>query len=187
MKMRNDRHTALARTAFAAALLVTIALAPAPAAAQVSDQATTIFLVRHAERADDDPRDPGLTSAGVVRAAELARILGDAGLTAVYSTPFRRTMDTAKPVADRARVPIQTYDPRDQDAMQAFIQTLRSGPGRILVVGHSNTTPALVQSLGGDPVATMPETEYDRLYIVTIGRDGAVSSVMLRFGAPSSN
>jgi broad specificity phosphatase PhoE len=186
MKNRIHRHTTLARTAYAAALLATIALAPAPAASQVSDQATTIFLVRHAERADDDP-DPGLTSAGVTRAAELVRILGDAGLTAVYSTPLRRTMATAKPVADRARVPIQTYDPRDQDAMQAFIQTLRSGPGRILVVGHSNTTPELVQSLGGDPVATMPETEYDRLYIVTIGRDGAVSSVMLRFGAPSSN
>jgi broad specificity phosphatase PhoE len=179
---------ALSRTAFATVLVVAIAAAPTPTAAvQERAQATTIFLVRHAERADDDPQDPGLTEAGIERADELARILGDAGLTAVYSTPFRRTMATAKPVAEKAGVEIDTYDPRDPTAMQAFVERLRTGSGRVLVSGHSNTTPALVQALGGDPVSAMPETEYDRLYVVTIGPDGTVSSVMLRYGRPSVN
>lgn len=187
MNRHTTWHSRVTRTAFAAALLVTIATAPRPAAAQSARVTATIFLVRHAERANDDPQDPGLTPEGIARAQELARILGDAGLTAVWSTPFRRSMDTARPIAAKAGVEIQNYDPRDQAAMQAFIERLKTGSGRVLVSGHSNTTPALVEALGGDPVAAMPETEYDRLYIVTIGPDGAVGSVLLRYGRPSQN
>jgi broad specificity phosphatase PhoE len=187
MKRHTRWRSRVARSAFAAALLITIATAPRPAAAQAASETTTIFLVRHAERASDDPQDPGLTPEGIARAQELARILGDAGLTAVWSTPFRRTMDTARPIATKAGVDIQTDDPRDQAAMQTFVERLKTGSGRVLVSGHSNTTPALVEALGGDPVAALPETEYDRLYIVTIGPDGAVGSVLLRYGKPSQN
>jgi broad specificity phosphatase PhoE len=187
MKRNTRRFPRAARALFEAALLVTIATAPRPAAAQSARETATIFLVRHAERATDDPQDPGLTPDGIARAEELARMLGDAGLTAVWSTPFRRTMDTAKPSAAKAGVAIETYDPRDEAAMQAFVERLKTGSGRILVSGHSNTTPALVKALGGDPVADMPETEYDRLYIVTIAPDGSVGSVMLRYGRPSGN
>jgi phosphohistidine phosphatase SixA len=176
-----------ARALFAVALLVAVATAPRPAAAQSARETATIFLVRHAERATDDPQDPGLTPDGIARAEELARILGGAGLTAVYSTPFRRTMDTAKPSAAKAGIEIRTYDPRDPAEMEAFVEQLKRESGRSLVAGHSNTTPSLVKALGGDPVADMPETEYDRLYIVTIAPDGSVNSVMLRYGRPSAN
>jgi len=56
-------------------------------------------------------------------------------------------------------------------------------PGRHLVLGHSNTTPQLVEALGGEPGAPIEEMEYDRLYIVTL-MDGRTSTVLLRFGSP---
>lgn len=187
MKKHRPIRRRFTRVAAVAALLMAVATAPTPLPAQTTAGATTIFLVRHAERANDDPRDPGLTPAGVTRAEELARVLGDAGITAIYSTPFRRTMATARPIAEKAGLQIQNYDPLDPAAMRAFVETLRTARGRILVSGHSNTTPGLVEALGGDPVSELPETEYDRLYILTIGRDGSVMSVLLRYGAPSVN
>ena len=56
--------------------------------------------------------------------------------------------------------------------------------GRVLITGHSNTTPALVDFLGGDSVSAIHEAEYDRLYIVVIGPGRVATSVLLRFGAP---
>lgn len=184
--MRGFRRTA-ARVVVAFTLSWVLLSGPVPVAAQEPAAATVVFLVRHAERANDDPRDPGLTDAGQARAEELARVLGNAGLTAVFSTPYRRTMATAKPAAEKAGLEIETYDPGDAEAMKAFVERLRTTPGRHLVTGHSNTTPALVEALGGDPLAAMPESEYDRLYIVTIAKDGTVSSLLLRYGAPSPN
>jgi len=174
----------LVRLALAGVLFIALATSPLPVRAQSAADATTIFLVRHAERADDDPRDPGLTPAGQARADELARLLRDAGITAVYSTQYRRTMDTARPVAEQAGIQIESYEP-SQAGMQAFIERLRAMHGRILVTGHSNTTPALVEGLGGDVVSPMTEADYDRLYIVTITADGKVISTLLHFGASS--
>ena len=80
---------------------------------------------------------------------------------------------------------MQSYDPRDQAAMEAFLSRIRS-PGRHVVVGHSNTTPALVERLGGDALSPIEELEYDRIYVVVLGPDGTVTSSLLRFGAPPS-
>ena len=172
------------RLAMGAAVSLSVASTASDVGAQSPEERTVVFLVRHAERATDDPRDPGLTEAGQSRARELARTLADAGITAIYSTSFRRTMDTARPIAEHAGIEIRTYE-AGAAALEAFGEQLRSAGGRILVSGHSNTTPALVEALGGDPVSPMSETDYDRLYIVTIGTDGSVSSVLLHYGEPS--
>ncbi len=162
----------------------------APAAAQApldGTEVAVVWLVRHAERADDGAEaqaDPELSRIGQERAIALARLLGDAEITAIYSTPFQRTRQTAAPLAAALGLAVDEYDPRDDDAMARFLERIRS-PGRYLVVGHSNTTPSLVTQLGGDAVSPIDEMEYDRIYVVTIGPDGSVSSSLLRFGAPS--
>lgn len=142
-------------------------------------QAVEIFLVRHAEKTADKD-DPALTDEGQARAILLADMLADAGITAIHSSDYRRTRDTAAPLAAKLGLTVQIYDPRDLPAMAA---RLRHSGGRHLVVGHSNTTPQLTELLGGDGGAPIIEaTEYNRLYYVTIGAGGDASSALLRFG-----
>jgi len=139
----------------------------------------TVFLVRHVEDFDSG-NDPKLTAAGMERAEALARNLADAGIRHIHSSDYFRTRDTAAPAAARWNLKVELYDPRDLPALAA--ELVRSG-GNHLVVGHSNTTPAMVGLLGGDPGPEIEEaTEYDRLYIVTIGPDGTVSTVRMRYG-----
>jgi len=149
---------------------------------------SVIYLVRHAETAGDramDPSDPPLSEAGEARAAALADALADAGLTSILSTDLQRTRATAAPVAAATGLEVQMYDPSDQPAMRALLERLGSDGGRHLIVGHSNTTPALVRMLGGDPMSPISESEYDRLYVVSVTAGGEVISTLLRYGRPS--
>lgn len=140
----------------------------------------TVFIVRHAEK-ESAGRNPVLSEAGKRRATLLAQILRDAELTHVYSTDYNRTMMTAAATADAEGLQIKKYNPAK---LTAFAKSLKQAGGRHLVVGHSNTTPALVKLLGGDPGLPIEEaSEYDRLYVVTIGAAGDTTSVLLRYGA----
>jgi phosphohistidine phosphatase SixA len=150
-------------------------------------EATVVLLARHAEAMypppEDDPRNPPLSSMGQDRADALARLLADAGITRIHSTDYARTQETAAPTAALLNLPVASYDPTD---LPGFAEGLRATPGRHLVLGHSNTTPQLVEALGGDPGAEIDESiEFDRLYVVTIGADGAVTTVLQRYGSPT--
>lgn len=164
-------------------LVVGVAVGAPGVAAQEAE--STVWVVRHAERADGGAAstpDPELSAEGQARAAALARLLGEAGITTVHSTDYRRSRDTVTPLARILGVEVELYDPRDRTSMAALETALRS-PGRHLVVGHSNTVPPLVERLGGDAGEPMPETEFDRLYLLRL--DGAqVETTILRFGAP---
>lgn len=141
-----------------------------------------IYLVRHAEKQLADPanKDPDLTEQGQQRAAQLARILRDSGIKSIYSTDYRRTRQTAAPLAEKLQLPVTNYDPAD---LSALADRLRESSDNTLVVGHSNTTPQLVELLGGDSVSAIDEArEYDRLYILVL-RGGKVTSLLQRYGA----
>lgn len=154
----------------AAAFLILV-MAPAAVAAQAAGDGTVVIAVRHAERADQGPgadpmissSDPPLSEIGLQRAACLARTLEHVGVTRVLSTPYARTQQTAAPVAEMAGVEVEEYNPR---ALGDFAEGLRGAGGVIVVVGHSNTTPGVVEALGGDPVSPIDELEYERLYTV---------------------
>ncbi len=172
--------------AFAVALAVGCGAATAaPLAAQEADPGAVVWLVRHAERADDgmhDQPDPELSAAGQARARELARLLSEAGITSIHSTPYRRTQQTAQPLAEALGLTVNAYDPRAGQEMEAWLDALRRA-GRHLVVGHSNTTPAMVEALGGDAGPPIDADEYDRIYVLHIAGSGRVTSTLLRFGA----
>ena len=139
---------------------------------QAPDTATTFILVRHAEKADDGSRDPPLSAAGRVRAQALALRLSTSLLTAAYATPFRRTQQTARPVAASHGIAVTTYDPAIAPA--DFAETLRARHhrGTVLVVGHSNTIPALVAALCTCRIAAMGENDYDALYTIRVDAGG---------------
>jgi broad specificity phosphatase PhoE len=149
---------------------------------------TTVIFVRHAEKTAEPADDPLLSLAGQQRAAELARQLVDAdvvaGIDAVYATPYRRTVDTAKPVADALGLPITSYDAADTETIME--QIVRKHKGKIvLVVGHSNTLPALIGNMGASKkVPVIKENEYDNIYIVSIPWFGKTKTIRLRYGKP---
>jgi phosphohistidine phosphatase SixA len=141
---------------------------------------TRFIVVRHAEKAtpmSDSDKDPALTDAGHERAARLARSLDDAGVVAVYATPYKRTRQTAEPTALAQQLPITEYDARGEAAVFAGALRERHRAGTVLVVGHSNTVPDIVAALCGCEVAPMTEAEYDHRFIVDITANGEVAMV----------
>jgi broad specificity phosphatase PhoE len=153
-----------------------------------SQATTTIIFVRHAEKAAEPADDPGLSEAGKRRVAELTRQLVDAdvvaGIDAIYSTPYRRTQETAQPLGDALDLPINTYDGADTEAVLETI--LKNHKGKIiLVVGHSNTVPVLIANLGASKkVPPIHEDEYDNIYVISIPWFGKTKTIRLRFGEP---
>lgn len=141
----------------------------------------TYFLVRHAEKTKAKI-DPALTQAGEKRAHDLAARLKDVKLSRVFSSDYKRTRDTAAPVAAEKKLEVLLYDPTRLDDFAQEILRLNEN---ILVVGHSNTTPELSVLLGGESGPPIIETtEYDRLYILT--RNGKrVSGKIEKYGEKS--
>jgi len=153
-----------------------------------SQATTTVIFVRHAEKAAMPADDPGLTPAGERRVAELTRQLVDAdvvaGVDAVYSTPFRRTEETARPVAETLGLTVNSYDPANTEEIMERIVKEHKGK-IILVVGHSNTLPALIGNMGASKkVPEIAENEYDNIYIVSIPWFGKTKTIRLRYGEP---
>lgn len=153
-----------------------------------SQATTTIIFVRHAEKDLSVADDPPLSEAGRERVDELTRQLVDAdvvaGVDAIYATPFRRTQQTAQPLADALDLPINTYDASDTEAVLETILERHKGK-IILVVGHSDTVPVLIANLGASKqVPPIDENEYDNIYIISIPWFGKTKTIRLRFGAP---
>lgn len=164
------------------AAVAALVMAAQPAAAQ------TVILVRHAEKVDASA-DPLLSEAGLARAQALAAVTAQAGLSHVWSTPLQRTRLTAAPAAEAAGLTVQTLDLTGGGAahIARTVETLRGlGADDVaLVVGHSNTVPAIARALGVPNVADMSDCEYDRLYVIEL-KEGAARAVTGRYGAPST-
>ena len=127
------------------------------------NQESTIILFRHAEKMDSS-RDPDLSPIGFERSNTLFHMLKDIEITAIYSTSYKRTMQTVQPLADSLELPVNPYDPRD---LTGFAEMLKETTGVVLVSGHSNTTPTLTSLILGYEVAKINEDEYDNLFIIT--------------------
>ena len=132
---------------------------------------TTYVLVRHAEKLADAV-DPALSPDGHDRARRLANALRDRPVSAVYATGYRRTQQTAQPVAAVHGLDVHTYDARATAAHTAALLRQAGHAGTVLVVGHSNTVPAIAAALCGCTVEPMEESEYGRRMEITVHVDG---------------
>ena len=153
-----------------------------------SQATTTVVFVRHAEKALTPADDPGLSEAGQRRAAELARQLAGvdvvAGIDAVYATSYRRSAETAKPIADALKLQVRSYDAADTE--QFLNELVKVEKGKIvLVVGHSDTVPVMIGNMGASKrVPPIAADEYDNIYIVSIPWFGKTKTLRLRYGEP---
>ena len=134
-----------------------------------------VYVTRHGEKTSAD-KDPELTAQGAARARTIAAILRRAGVRAIFSTPTRRTQQTAAPMAAQAGLEVQLYDAAKPALV---VDKIKGAAGPTLLVGHSNTIGELVKLLGGAPGAPIGDDEYDRLYQVSIADDGKVTTVLL--------
>lgn len=176
------KHITSLLTALAAAFaLVSCAASPEVARAD-GDGTHTIYLVRHAEKQAGD--DPSLTVAGLERAQMLGVILSDEGVGKIWSSDYRRTRETAAPLATRLGLDVEIYDASD---LASLADRLTAEGLTALVVGHSNTTPQLAELLGAAPGEPIVESnEYDRLYVIQRKDGVTVSDEIRRFGASAN-
>lgn len=168
-------------------LLLSVA-ACAPAAQQTvpdTGATTTVFVVRHAEKAPEPKADPPLTAAGTSRAEALVEVLGAVKVTAVLSTDFARTRSTAAPLAARLGLTTELVDARAPDHARVVADGLlsRHRGGTVVVVGHSNTAPDIVAALGAPRPAEICEGEYDNLYVVQVPVTGPATIERRKYGA----
>jgi D-alanyl-D-alanine carboxypeptidase len=147
------------------ALLRRLPAAPLPTARP----GTTLYFVRHAEKATDGTPDPPLTEVGQSRAQALSQILQEAGITGIYSTTFQRTEQTAAPLATALGLEVLPYAPH---RLNAIFEIIASQPtGKLLLVGHSNTTPNFINYILGEPqLSPLQEDEYDKLFRVVMDK-----------------
>lgn len=141
--------------------------------AQSKSDKTTIILIRHAEKDTSTAgstmmqADPPLSDKGVQRAGKLIETLKSFTIDSIFSTNFNRTRSTVQPIASKSGIGIKSYDPKDQ---AAFAMLLKAMQGKtILVVGHSNTIPSLVNLLiGTAKYANLADNEYDKIWILRL-------------------
>jgi broad specificity phosphatase PhoE len=147
---------------------------------------TTIILVRHAEKnIEPNNQDPDLSPEGFERAQEIARVFGETGINAIYATQYKRTQQTVKPLSDRTGVAVKLLQSNQMDELINQLQTTNRGQ-TVFIAGHNNTVPAIVSTLSGETYPTIPESEFDNLYIVTIYRFGKAKVVKLKYGKAST-
>jgi phosphohistidine phosphatase SixA len=144
------RHLALALLSL---FLCPVFLAAAPA---------IVILVRHAEKEAEPAKDPHLTLAGRARADELAKLVDVMSqkftLRAIFTTDYLRTRETAAPLAAASHVaPIITND-------DPVAQVLAIQGGMVVIVGHSNTLPKLIEALGGPAGIVIADGEFNRFF-----------------------
>jgi phosphohistidine phosphatase SixA len=165
-----------------------IVVAAALAAAGMAYAAPAMVLVvRHAEKQAQPANDPPLTDLGKTRAQELARVvqaLAAAGMPVreLFATEVQRTQQTLQPLAASLGIKVTVVNAKDTAELSRQILAVKGG--LVVVAGHSNTVPGIVQALGGPSGIVIGDAEFDRLYVLT-GAGSAAKVATLRYGLPS--
>ena len=157
---------------------------------------TTVYLVRHAEKAAEPATDPPLLESGIKRSEELARTLGKAGVKTIYTSQYLRAKQTAEPLAKQLGIaltiiPVSTVIPAKMSAAnprelspqyltEMAERVYSNSGGAVFIVGHSNTIPEIIKALGGDVAPAIDETVFDDLFVVTVYAKGKAKVAHLK-------
>lgn len=178
-------------------LLAAAMVLAALSAAAERGSPTTVILIRHAEKAPGGGDVALAEPLGVRRARDLAAALGDAGISTIIASELRRTYDTVTPLAAEVGIAageiLRITDPL---AIAAEILERHRG-GTVVVAGHSNTVPLVIERLGGPSLCPdyfepsgahgcmVPDPEHDHLFVLRLPEEGAPTLVRARYGEPS--
>jgi 2,3-bisphosphoglycerate-dependent phosphoglycerate mutase len=186
----------LVRTLFCTVILLVAVVASSESPhvlAQEEFKPITVFLVRHAEKADEPRQDPPLLEKGVARSQELARLLTNSNVKAIYASQFKRTQLTGEPLAKQLGITVTPItlksNPADrlkiaEESTAEIVNKILARPGEnALVIGHSNSVPDVIKMLGGDVTPTIDEKTFNDLFIVTVFAKNKARVVHLKYGS----
>ena len=159
------------------ASIILFALFAALAPGSPADAQEVVFVIRHAEK-QDAGADPGLTEAGRMRANAWARMLGKAGVEFVVTTDARRTRETGGIIAESLGIAREEAPMADVAGLIDLL-TFDHAEDKVLVVGHTETIPAILSHLGVAGTFEIDQDDYANMFIVT-SRDDEARLVNLR-------
>jgi broad specificity phosphatase PhoE len=145
---------------------------------RLTAETTTYYFIRHAEkeRTDATNKNPELNTLGEKRAVLWRDYFKNTGFDAIYSTSYKRTQQTAEPTAIAKKLTIKNYDPVTLYSPEFAEETKGK---RVLIVGHSDTTPAFVNMiLGHTKYKDIDDNDNSKLFIITILGDQITDQVL---------
>ena len=161
-------------------LLLPILLFSSFAFSQQNEEITRIIIVRHAEKNDDGSKNPSLSAEGKLRAERLNKMLSEFKIDKLYATPYARTKETLEPIATTRKLEINKYGPLDKDFAKNLVNNEK---GRTIVLaGHSNTCPPLVNALIKEEKYTeLDESDYGKIWILTFRNEQPADCILLNY------
>ena len=143
------------------------------------DDCSTFYLIRHAEkvRTNKSDRDPALNEKGIIRALNWKDYFIDKDISKIYSTNYKRTLETVKPIEEAIGLTAILYSPSSID----YKNFILSNKGEtVLVVGHSNTIPDFANELINEQVySQIDDLNNSNLYIVNLC-DSSISHRLIK-------
>ena len=139
----------------------------------------TVVVVRHADKIDNTD-DAVLSPIGEAQAKRLAHVLKDVGISSIYTTQFKRTVQTAAPLADFLKLKLLAYEQTDVDGVVKEIQQ-KHPKEVVMVVGHRSTVPKILKQFGASEPVALGSSEYDSLFILTLPPGQSSTLLHLRF------
>jgi broad specificity phosphatase PhoE len=169
-------------------LLITATLIYAAVLTAQELPAKTVVLIRHAEKAIDH-KDPSLSEIGQIRAKQLAEELAKTKLTLAISTQFVRTKETLAPIIDAQKIPLLVLPATKNinQHIEQVVEQVKRHDGNLIIAGHSNTVPLIIEAIGGPKIPMLSKDEYDKLFILSLDPNGAVSLIQTQYGTSSSH
>ena len=145
-----------------------------------SEIITRVIIVRHAEKDNNENKNPSLTEIGKARAERLNALLNEFKIDALYSTPYSRTTETLQPIAKARNLEIKSYNPNEKNFA---LNLLNNEKGKtIIVAGHSNTCPILANILMNESkYSDMDESDYGKIWIITFKNDILADCIVLNY------
>ena len=163
---------------------------------------TVVVVVRHGERNDTQScttpvpggtPNPPLSVAGDERALALRHALEGTGIQAIYASELCRTQQTVDDLATLLGLPVTSIDQHAPDNSgnvdDLVAQVIADNTGqKVLIAGHSETVPLIIEKLGGGTIDPITGGEFDNMYVITTMKWWFVKRtrlLRLKYGAPT--
>ncbi len=139
-----------------------------------TDNITTFYFIRHAEKRLDQGKDPELTVEGKQRARSWVNYFFLKDVDHVLSSDTQRTRNTAAPLAQSKKLEIEIYDVTNTNGKN-LLEKYRGKT--VALYGHSNTINTYANDLQKDQVyQKLDEADYNSYFIVRIDEKGNTSA-----------